>query len=232
MEWTRIFFKKWFLRIILLLIISLIICGVLNTQAYVTTNIFNDIDDLRTNKIVTQYEELIETNNIGLSYKEDLKNRLETYKDYVTEEQQNIFNSIFDKISLCRTRKELISLVQNSENILNTVKETKREEEEALKAVEELAAQEASYNAPDLKTSGVISYGGWRFTWYSSNILYHYRTGEWHTNSQGFWCDDNGYLIAASSTLGQGATVDTPWGTAIIRDSGCAAGVIDMYVCW
>lgn len=109
--------------------------------------------------------------------------------------------------------------------------------EEATAAAKAQASQEESNtinygSMPDLRTAGVVYYNGWKFTWYSSNALYHYKTSEWRANDLGFWCDSNGYIILASSDLSFGTTVDTPWGVGIVQDSGCASGTLDCYVCW
>lgn len=81
----------------------------------------------------------------------------------------------------------------------------------------------------NFKRDGVVYSNGTRFTWYSSNVLYHYRTGEWTAGSDGFYRDDNGYIIVASSDHSQGTIVDTPWGQGIVADSGCASGTLDIY---
>ena len=43
------------------------------------------------------------------------------------------------------------------------------------------------------RSAGVNNYNGRRETYYSSNVLYHYRTGEWTQDSEGFWRDSDGY---------------------------------------
>lgn len=185
-----------------------------------------------------QNQELIELNKVRNPYLENVSIKINSYEGYIDDEHNNALNELIKKSYKCNTRDEFNLLISQFDDLLAAIDQIKKEAEEAAEIARqaELETQQentVSYeNIPDLKTAGVIYYNGWRFTWYSSNILYHYRTSEWHTNSQGFWCDENGYLIAASSTLSQGSILDTPWGTAIIRDSGCASDVIDMYVCW
>ncbi|MCF0239893.1 MAG: hypothetical protein HUJ62_05575 [Streptococcus gallolyticus] len=116
----------------------------------------------------------------------------------------------------------------------------KARQEEAERYLAEQKAKQASYSAPkvqqstncNLRTAGVVYFGGLRFTYYSSRVLYHYRTPEWHTNANGMYVDKDGYLVCARSDAPQGSIVETPWGTAKVYDCGCAAGTVDMYVNW
>lgn len=84
------------------------------------------------------------------------------------------------------------------------------------------------------KWGGVYYYNGHRETYYSSRVLRHYRIGEWHTDSEGFWRTAEGYYVVAANSgeYAQGTLVDTSKGLAQVLDSGCAYGTIDMYVNW
>lgn len=88
---------------------------------------------------------------------------------------------------------------------------------------------------------GVINENGWRYTWYSSNVLHHYRTSEWAPDENGVYRDSAGNVVVACVAevdqdgdivryVNQGETVPTPFGTGKVYDSGCAAGTIDVYV--
>lgn len=80
--------------------------------------------------------------------------------------------------------------------------------------------------------SGVNYYNGTRETYYSSNILYHYRTPEWTVGADGVYRDSNGYVVVASSDLAQGSVLETSFGTAKVYDTGCPSGTVDVYVNW
>ena len=80
--------------------------------------------------------------------------------------------------------------------------------------------------------SGVNWYNGRKETYYSSNVLYHYRTPEWTLGSDGVYRDSAGFVVVAASDLAQGATVDTSFGAGKVYDTGCAAGVTDVYCNW
>lgn len=91
------------------------------------------------------------------------------------------------------------------------------------------------YGGPEgvlTKSGGVNSFGGRRETWYSSNVLWHYRTNEWTPDANGVYRDADGYVVVAASDLAQGSIVETSHGTGKVYDSGCAAGTTDIYTNW
>lgn len=91
------------------------------------------------------------------------------------------------------------------------------------------------YSPYDLQSMGVINWGGYRYTYYSENVLpgYGLQIEGRHTDEYGFVCDGDGYICVASSSLPWGTVVDTPFGRAgKVYDSGCAWDVIDIYVNW
>ena len=92
----------------------------------------------------------------------------------------------------------------------------------------------ASYTSCDglTQSSGVNYYDGRRETYYSSNVLYHYRTGEWTVDNEGFYRTNEGYYVVAASDMNQGDTFEGSKGTCIVLDSGCAAGTTDYYTSW
>lgn len=81
-------------------------------------------------------------------------------------------------------------------------------------------------------SKGVNYYNGRKETYYSSNVLYHYRTPEWTVDEYGVYRDADGYVVVAASDLAQGSEVDTSFGMGKVYDSGCAAGTTDIYVAW
>lgn len=96
-------------------------------------------------------------------------------------------------------------------------------------------SNEPSYNfytGPLNPTSGVYYYNGRKETYYSSRVLYHYRTPEWTAGYDGVYRDSEGYVVVAASDLSQGSLVDTSFGMGKVYDSGCAAGTTDIYVIW
>lgn len=99
---------------------------------------------------------------------------------------------------------------------------------------------EPAYYAPtyDMPTDGltmqggVNEYDGRTETYYSSNVLYHYRTNEWWLDEEGFYRTDEGFYVVAASDMEQGTTFEGSKGTCIVLDTGCDAGITDYYVNW
>lgn len=92
-----------------------------------------------------------------------------------------------------------------------------------------------TYNTPSSGSGNFQADGVWydenyRYTWYSSNAAYHYRTPEWTAGSDGVYRDSEGYVVVASSDYAQGTVIeDTPFGAAKVYDTGCASGTLDIY---
>ena len=96
----------------------------------------------------------------------------------------------------------------------------------------ENATSTSIYSASQFRSMGVINWNGWRWTWYSQNVL----PGGGldipgrHVDSSGFVCDGDGYICLAASSLSKGSVVSTPFGRdGKVYDSGCAAGTLDVY---
>lgn len=79
---------------------------------------------------------------------------------------------------------------------------------------------------------GVNYYNGRKETYYSSRVLYHYKTPQWYLDNEGFYHDSNGYYVVAASDIAQGTVFECSKGACIVLDTGCAAGVTDYYVNW
>ncbi|MFR7669783.1 MAG: hypothetical protein ACLU0O_02540 [Collinsella sp.] len=50
-------------------------------------------------------------------------------------------------------------------------------------------------------------------------MLYHYRTGEWTQDSEGFWRDSDGYYVVAAGDMAQGSTFTGSKGECKVYDS-------------
>lgn len=83
----------------------------------------------------------------------------------------------------------------------------------------------------NFKSAGVLYDSNWRYTYYSSRVLYHYRTPEWSAGSDGIYRDSDGYVVVASSDLSEGSTFHSDiFGYCKVYDCGCPSGTIDVYV--
>lgn len=80
---------------------------------------------------------------------------------------------------------------------------------------------------------GTFNWNGYRWTYYSERVL-----PGGGLNIPGRWSDTyfvrdgEGNICLASSDLGWGTYVPTPWGQGRVYDSGCASGTLDVYVTW
>ena len=95
----------------------------------------------------------------------------------------------------------------------------------------------AIYSPSEFMNAGVINWGGYTWTYYSELIL----PGDGlnipgrHTTSDGYVCDGDGYVVLAAdlSMLPRYSIIDTPFGrTGKVYDTGCAYGIVDVYVGW
>ena len=89
-----------------------------------------------------------------------------------------------------------------------------------------------SYSGDGFMQEGVRDYDGRTETWYSSNVLYHYRTSEWSVDDEGYYRDSEGYYVVAASDVPEGTVIDGTKGACKVYDSGCDDGVTDYYVAW
>ena len=82
-----------------------------------------------------------------------------------------------------------------------------------------------------LKEWGAVVDGGVKYTWYSQKVL----PGGGldipgrHVDENGYVVDGEGRIAVASSDLPIGTEVDTPFGDAVVYDTGCASGIVDIY---
>lgn len=106
--------------------------------------------------------------------------------------------------------------------------------------IKEQKWQEAREQVPPLTKSQGIAYtpNGFKLTYYSSKVLYHFMTPQWRLDKAGMYRDWNGsewcYVVSMNKSYGygvQGVTIDIG-SPAMVWDSGCAIGVVDMYCAW
>lgn len=180
---------------------------------------------------------------------ENVDDLINEYSDYLTDSQ---ISELKDLKKSLKNSTNLTKIEENQnkvDDIINEAKGKQEEEQAALNEVNNTAVysddssyssansadnssynQQSSYDGNGFKSQGVVNWNNTRYTWYSSNELYHYQTGEWSVDSNGFYVNDDGYYIVASSDYQKGTIVDTPFGhQGIVMDSGCASGTLDMY---
>lgn len=91
------------------------------------------------------------------------------------------------------------------------------------------------YSTPyNFKYHGVLHDSEWRYTWYSSRVLWHYRTNEWTAGSDGIYRDANGYVVVACDAYPEGTILESElFGTCIVLDCGVGRkDTLDVYTNW
>lgn len=156
-------------------------------------------------------------------------------RDYLSEDNQAIVDNFsLDSFKYINELEETSGQFAAMRDEALASKERQLEHQRQQRAAQQQqqqATQQQSYsgNSGSFKSQGVIYQNGIRYTYYSSNVLYHYRTPEWTAGSDGIYRDSAGYIVVASSDHSQGTVVSTPFGAGKVYDSGCASGTIDIY---
>ena len=149
-----------------------------------------------------------------------------------TTEIQTTTEEITEKIIVEETIEEIV--YEQVEEVEEEYEQTE-EEYEGYEVSEQDYYNNELYSASDFMNSGVIYWGGWKWTYYSENILPGYGLvipGR-HNDENGYVCDENDYICLASSVLNKGTVIDTPFGkSGKIYDCGCASDTVDVYVGW
>lgn len=156
-------------------------------------------------------------------------------RDYLSEDNQAIVDNFnldsFKYISELEEASGQFAAMRDEALAAKERQLERQRQQRAAQQQQQQAAQQQSYsgNSGSFKSQGVIYQNGIRYTYYSSNVLYHYRTPEWNAGSDGIYRDSDGYIVVASSDHSQGSVVSTPFGAGKVYDSGCASGTIDIY---
>lgn len=99
--------------------------------------------------------------------------------------------------------------------------------------IEQVAEEEWFISPEEFRYIGTFNWNGYRWTYYSERVL-----PGGGLNIPGRWSDTyfvrdgEGNICLASSDLGWGTYVPTPWGQGRVYDCGCASGTLDVYVTW
>ena len=156
-------------------------------------------------------------------------------RDYLSEDNQAIVDNFnldsFKYISELEETSGQFAAMRDEALAAKERQLERQRQQRAAQQQQQQAAQQQSYsgNSSSFKSQGVIYQNGIRYTYYSSNVLYHYRTPEWTAGNDGIYRDSAGYIVVASSDHSQGSVVSTPFGAGKVYDSGCASGTIDIY---
>ena len=76
---------------------------------------------------------------------------------------------------------------------------------------------------------GTYDYNGHHETFYASYAVY---DDQLWVDDDGFFRDDQGRYVVASSDYEPGAEIEMSQGTAVVMDGGCEPGTVDVHVTW
>ena len=138
----------------------------------------------------------------------------------------DIVNGIIEELKVLQQKYD------EEQRRIKEEEERKAREAEEMKKKQEQQQSSGSNGGGLTASSGVNNFGGRRETYYSSRVLYHYRTPEWWVDGEGFYRTAEGYYVVAASDMAQGTVFTGSKGACQVLDSGCAAGVTDYYVNW
>ncbi len=191
-------------------------------------------------------EWLQEISDIKARYATYIADTIIQYSGYLTEEQLNVLEQMSITMATSHSIKEIHGILNGVDLIQAEAQSTKDTITTQQNPVNYSDASTSinhsdtfipitnnydnSYSS-DFKNAGVVYQNGWRYTWYSQNML----PGEGlsipgrHVDERGFVCDEEGNIVVASSSDAYGDVIDTPYGQGKVYDSGCAAGTRDLY---
>lgn len=173
-----------------------------------------EINELTTEETATKQEIKIETGGFMIPTTEEVT---------TTEESATTEETWIEEDMDINMNAELASMPEK------TTEEYYLPEEDIIDA----AYIDTDYSFDELIWMGVIYWGDYRWTYYSESVLPGggLNIPGRYTDETGFVCDGNGYICLASSDLGYGTIVSTPFGRmGCVYDSGCPSGTLDVYV--
>ena len=154
------------------------------------------------------------------------------YSSVITDEQKERLYFLEKKMSTTLTIPQYNSYLEEFDAIV-------------VECDEKLAASKPSYSSWSgesyysngnglTKSGGVYYYNGRKETWYSQKVLPGggLNIPGRYVAEDGTIRDSDGYICVAASDLPYGSIVETSLGTGKVYDTGCAAGITDIYVNW
>lgn len=211
------------------------------------------VEDELSDRLVEEVYEPIFTRYEFLDY--GYSSMGEWYTDMKNKQHDamGVADSLIDMYTDVITDEQIAGLREHEKTMMNTwsVAEYNKASEAFDAIAYECDAALSAYLAPKYAYSGSYSGGGfdipynfytmgvlhdnnYRYTYYSSNVLYHYRTPEWTLGSDGIYRDSAGRVVVASDDYPEGSVVQSElFGECIVLDCGVgSSGTLDVYVGW
>lgn len=183
----------------------------------------------------TWWEELQEKRKSYEGVTEDIVAELD---GYLSDEEISALQEKEFKIVNARCFTDLNQYVEEYEALVKPAVE-KKNEAEASKGYSSSSGGSSysggnysgSYN--NFRSAGVLYDSGYRYTYYSSNVLYHYNTANWDLGDDGIY-RENGRVVVASDAYPNGTVLNTEmFGECIVRDCGVGrSDTLDVYTAY
>lgn len=158
---------------------------------------------------------------------------------YLSDEEIAALQEKELKIINARCFTDLDQYIEEYETLVQPVVE-KKNEAEAPKGYTSSGGNVSSYsggsysgNYNNFRSAGVLYDSGYRYTYYSSNVLYHYNTANWDLGDDGIY-RENGRVVVASDAYPNGTVLNTEmFGECIVRDCGVGrSDTLDVYTAY
>lgn len=165
----------------------------------------------------------------------DMQNLNLTIKNYEDTLRNAVTTQLNNQISNAKEESNnLRSKIAEDENKLEKIIEEKVPKFENVKL--EYSAKYNISSHPLNAYNGIVYFNGHKETYYSQKVLPGgaLNIPGRHVADDGTIRDKDGYICVAAdfSYLSEGSTVMTSLGPAKVYDTGCAYGIIDIYVNW
>ena len=163
--------------------------------------------------------------------KEEVSKNVEKAKKEAEEKKKQEEKAKAEKLAKEKTDKEKTKKVNKAtNNEIKTQGSTQVEEETTEVAYQ--TPTEKLYSLQQFMFSGVVNWGGYKFTYYSQSVL----PGGGlaipgrHVNKDGYVADKDGYIVLAGSAP-KGTVYETPFGyKGKIYDRGTYGNHLDVYI--
>ena len=184
----------------------------------------------------TWWEELQEKRKSYEGVTEDIIAELD---GYLSDEEISALQEKELKIINARCFADLDQYVEEYEELVQPAVE-KKNEAEASKGYSSSGGSGSSYsggnysgNYNNFRSAGVLYDSGYRYTYYSSNVLYHYNTANWDLGDDGIY-REKGRVVVASDAYPNGTVLNTEmFGECIVRDCGVGrSDTLDVYTAY
>ena len=163
--------------------------------------------------------------------KEEINKNIEKAKKEAEEKKKQEEKDKAEKLAKEKADKEKTKKVNKATNNESKTQGSTQVEEETTEVVYQTPTEKL-YSLQQFMFSGVVNWGGYKFTYYSQSVL----PGGGlaipgrHVNKDGYVADKDGYIVLAGSAP-KGTVYETPFGyKGKIYDRGTYGNHLDVYI--